>query len=187
MNRLRNLIAVFAFSLLILGLPAIVSAQWRDNRNNNDYYGNANYNRNLKSTVKNLKKRSKDFAKKLDRELDRSRYDDRRREDRLNDLAKNFRDAADNLENVYDDRNDYNRSQNEARRVLSLGDQLDRALSRARLNGKIQGDWSQIQQDLRVLANSYDYNYNRRNNRNDDYRNNRNNRRGNIRNFPFPF
>ncbi len=36
MNRFRNLIAVFAFSLLILGLPSIASAQWRNDRND-DY------------------------------------------------------------------------------------------------------------------------------------------------------
>ena len=33
MNRIKNLVAVFAFSLLILALPAIASAQWR---NDND-------------------------------------------------------------------------------------------------------------------------------------------------------
>ena len=65
MNRFRNLIAVFAFSLLILGLPAIASAQWRNDRNNrnDDYNRNGNYNRNLNSTVKNLKNRRKSFTK----------------------------------------------------------------------------------------------------------------------------
>ena len=189
MNRLRNLIAVFAFSLLILGLPTIASAQWRDNRDNrnDDYYGNGNYNRNLQSTVKNLKNRSKEFAKRLDRELDRSRYDDRRREDQLNRLAESFRNAADDLDDAYDNRNDYNRSRDEANRVLSLGNQLNSALSRARLSYNVQNDWDRIRQDLRVLADAYNNNYNRRDNRNDDNRNNRNNRRRNNRNFPFPF
>lgn len=43
MNRFRNSVALFAFSLLILGLPAIASAQWRDNRND-DYNRNRNTN-----------------------------------------------------------------------------------------------------------------------------------------------
>ena len=82
MTRFKNLIAVFAFSLLVLALPTIASAQWRDrDRDNDDYNRNGRYNRNLESTIKNLKNRSKDFARKLDRELDRSRYDDRNRED----------------------------------------------------------------------------------------------------------
>ena len=186
MNRVKNIIALFAFSLLVLGLPTLASAQWRDrDRNNDDYYGNGRYNRNINSTIKNLKNRAKQFERRLDRELDRSRYDDRRREDNLNNLADRFTRATDNLDDIYDNERDYNRSANQARQVLSLGNQLDRALSRARLNGNIQNEWYRIQQDLDVLANAYGYNNN--NNRNN--RNNRN-RNGNWRNnvpFPLPF
>jgi hypothetical protein len=197
MNRFRNLIAVFAFSLLILGLPAIASAQYGNNRNNDDYYGNNRNNRNLNATIKNLKNRSNQFERRLDRELDRSRYDDRNREDRLNQLARDFANAAERLDAEYDNRRDYNDSYDEAQRVLQLGNQLGRAISRARINGNVQNDWSRIQQDLNILANSYNYNNNSRNNRNrrnddDDY--NRNRRRttnnGNWRNripFPLPF
>ena len=41
MNRIKNLIAISAFSLLILGLPAIASAQWNGGGyggNNGGYY-----------------------------------------------------------------------------------------------------------------------------------------------------
>lgn len=203
MNRLRNLIAFFAFSLLILGLPTITSAQWNNNRNGGGY-GNGNYNRNLQSTIKNLKNRSSQFEHRLDRELDNSRYDGKNREDRVLQLAKNFKDAAERLDDAYDNRRDYNNSQDEARRVLDLGSQLDRAVSRLRINSNIGSDWNGIRQDLQVLGNAYNYNdNNRRNNRNGDYndnddynRNNRNNRnrrtnnnndwRGNIP-FPLPF
>ncbi|MGI8787692.1 MAG: hypothetical protein ACR2HG_08035 [Pyrinomonadaceae bacterium] len=151
-----------SFSLLVLSLPAVASAQYRNDRNN----------RNLQSTIKDLKNRSKDFERRLDRELDRSRYDGRNREDRLNQLAKDFKDAAKNLDDSYDNRRDYNRSSDEAQRVLQLGNQLDRALQRARLNGNLQNDWSGIRQDLNMLANAYSYNNNNRNNRrnNGDWR-----------------
>ena len=53
MNRFKKIIALFAFSLMVLALPSIASAQWRDNNRNNrndDYYGNNrnndDYNRN---------------------------------------------------------------------------------------------------------------------------------------------
>ena len=200
MNRVKNIIALFAFSLLILGLPSLASAQWRDRDNNRDdddgYYRNddynrnnrnGNYNRNLNSTVKNLKNRSSQFERRLDREFDRSRYDDRRREDNLNGLAERFAQAADNLDDVYDNNRDYNRSANQARQVLDLGRQLERGISRARLNGNVQNDWYRIQQDLNVLANAYGYNNNNRNNRNN--RKNRNSN-GSWRDhipFPLPF
>lgn len=196
MNRFRNLIAVFAFSLLILGLPAIASAQYRNNRND-DYNRNNGYNRNLQSTVRNLKNRSNQFERRLDRELDRSRYDERNREDRINQIAENFANAAEALDKAYDNSRDYNNSQDEVQRVLQLGNQLNRVLSRARINGNLQNEWNRIQQDLNILANAYNYNNNNRNNRNrrnddDDY--NRNRRRtsnnDNWRNripFPLPF
>lgn len=222
MNRFRNLTALFAFSLLILALPSFASAQWNDNnrRNNDDgYYGNnnnRNYNRNLQSTIKNLKNNSRQFERRLDRELDNSRYDGRNREDRLLQIAQQFKDATESLDRVYDNRRDYSSSQDEARRVIQLGSQLDRAVSRAGVSGNVSSDLNRIRQDLRVLADAYNYNNNnnrnggygnnRRGNNNDDgdydddddynrnNRNNRNNRRntnnGNWRNaipFPLPF
>lgn len=184
MNRIKKLVALFAFALLVLGLPTLASAQWRDRDRDRDdddgYYrndrnrNNGYYNRNLQATIKNLKNRSKEFAKRLDRELDRSRYDDRRREDQLNRLADDFRRAANSLDSEYDNRRDYRRSEDEARRVLQLGQQLDNALYRARLSYNLQNDWNRIRQDLNVLGNAYGY-YN-----NDRYdRNNRNNRNRN--------
>jgi hypothetical protein len=201
MNRLRNSIAVFAFALLILGLPSIVSAQWGNNRDNrnDDYYGNGSRNRNLQGTIKNLKNRSRQFERRLDRELDNSRYDGRQREDRILQIARDFQNATERLDSRYDNRRDYNNSQDEARRVLDLGTQLERMVSRLRVNSNLSSDWNRISQDLNVLRNAYNYNGNRRNNRNnrnddyddDDYnRNNRNNRRNTNndwrRNLPFP-
>ena len=66
MNRVRNLVGIFAFSLLILGLPLAASAQYRTNRND-DYYGNGRNNRNLQSTIRNLKNRANQFERRIDR------------------------------------------------------------------------------------------------------------------------
>lgn len=180
MNRFKNLITVFAFALLILGLPAIASAQWRNDRDD-DYYGRNRNNRNLQATIKNLKNRSKQFERRLSRELDRDRYDDRdrygirNRGDRVENIAEDFRNAAARLDDEYDGRNDYDDSYDEAQRVLQLGSQLDRALSRTRMSYDLQNQWNQIQNDLRQLSNAYGGSYrnnrNNRNNRNDDWRN----------------
>ena len=182
MNRLKFL-KVFAFSLLILGLPALASAQWRDRDHDDDYYRTQRdrrggyYNQGaLRSAVERLKKRSREFERRLDRELDRSRYNNRREEDRLNDLARDFRRAADRLEDKFDGGRNLNKSYDEARRVLSLGRQLENALSRARLGYNVRGEWDRIRQDLNTIAAAYNYgNYDRR--RSGGWRNN----------FPFPF
>lgn len=186
MNRIKNLAAIFAFSLLILALPAVASAQWRNDRNDrnnrNDDYENSRYNRNLQSAVRNLKNGAKRFEKTVNRAIDRD-YNNRNNDDRINDLAEDFRNATNRLDDNYDNRSDYNRNSDEVRRVLQLGSQLDRAISRARLNYNVQNEWNQIRQDLRVLADSYNYNYNNRNNR----RNNRNDDWQNFTPFLLPF
>lgn len=182
MKNLRSLLVLSAFSLLILGLPSIASAQWRNDRNDDDYYGrnrNDNYgNRNVRSVLNRLKDNTRNFTSRLDRELDNSRYDGRNREDRVNQIARDFRNAVNRL----DDRD--NRGNSDVQQALRLGDQLDNALRRTRLNGGLQNQWNSIQRDLDTVANYYGYNNRGRGNN----RNNGNN--GNWRNnipFPLPF
>jgi hypothetical protein len=177
MNRLKSLLILSVFSLLLLGSPSAASAQWR---NDDDSYGrnrNGNYgNRNMRSVLDRLKENSREFVNRLDRELDNSRYNGRNREDRINQIARDFRNATDRLENRFDDRG--NRGYNEAQDVLRLGNQLENAISRSRLSNRMQNQWNSIRQDLNAVANYYGYN-NRNNNRNGNWRNNLP--------FPLPF
>ena len=85
MTRIKTYLAVAAFSLLVLGLPAIASAQWRDrdddyNRGGygnggygNGGYGNNTYYGNIRSTVQNLKIRAKNFERLTERQYRGSR------------------------------------------------------------------------------------------------------------------
>ena len=203
MNRIKSLVAISAFSLLILGLPAIASAQWNGGYggNNNGGYGNNNYN--IKSTVKNLKNRARSFEKAVDRYDDRQddRNDDRDNRGRwgnwggygnndnnnsqnLENLADQFKNATDRLEDAYGNGRNMNNSADEARRVLDIASQIDREIYNTRGGRNVQGQWNSMRQDLTVLSNAYGYNNNNRNNRNNR------NRNGNWRNnipFPLPF
>jgi hypothetical protein len=172
MNRFRHIFTIFAFSLLVLLLPSMASAQWR---NDDDYYRTgSNNNRALQSTVRNLRNSSRNLDRQIERELDRGRYNDRRRDDRIVSLARDFRNATDNLDRRFGNGRNLNNSRNEARRVLDIGRQLDRTISRARLSNSVQNDWNRISRDLRYLADAYNYRDNRRTS-------------GGIFNFPFPF
>lgn len=182
MGRYSKLISIVTLSVMVLGLSIVASAQWRDRRGNNDYYGR----NNLDAAIKNLDRNSKRFEDILDRELDRSRYDGSRREDRLNELAERFKDAADDLDDDYDGYRRMNNSASEARRLVNYGSQLDRALSRSRLtrnSSAVRSSWRNIERDLRTVARAYriryngNYGRNRRYDRNDRYERDRRNRR----------
>lgn len=201
MNKIKSLVALAAFSLLILGLPAIASAQWNGGYGNGGY-GNGGYgNGNVKSTVKNLKNRAKTFENAVDRYDDRNDDDD---DDRYNNgryggwggnnngnynsgnlerLADQFKNATDDLEDAFGNGRNMNNSADEARRVLDIASQIDREVNRSRSgSNNIRNQWNSIRYDLDTLANAYGYNTNNRNNRR--------NRNGNWRNnipFPLPF
>ena len=142
----------------------------RDGVYNNGQYGNNGNYGDMRSIVRNLKNNARELQKHLDRDLDRSRYDGSRREDQLNGLARQFKDAVNRLSESNNGRQD-----NNVQRVLELGSQLERPLTRSGLDYHITEVWSEIRGDLRQLSNSYG-GYN--NNNNNNNRNNRNNRNG---------
>ncbi len=170
-NRPRLIPGVVAAALLALCLPLVASAQggydpWgrnrdRDYRRNRDYGDNGGYgnygNRNLRDVARRLDDRSGDFQSHLDSALDRSRYDDTRQEDNINELARQFRNAASRFRDRVDDRDG---GSNEARQLIQIGSRMDNVMSRLRLNARAQSDWSQIRQDLRVVGSAYGIGYN---------------------------
>ena len=173
MNRIKSLVTVFAFSLLVMSLPVVASAQWGGNNRNNGGYGNGNNNgyysnEQLKSTVKRLKNDSKDLAKFIERESDRNRnnggwgnWGGNNNRNQLKNLANDFKRAADRLEDRFDSRDLY-KSQGEAQNVLNIANQLDRELRRSRMSYDIQNYWNNIQNQLNEISSAYRYNNNNR-------------------------
>ena len=154
-NSYKNVLGVFAFALLVFGLPTLVSAQFNGRDRDRDR-GNGSYNASqLKSTVKRLKNDSRDFVKFVDRDLDSSRYDGRNREDNVNQLAKDFRDAASRLESRFGNGRNLRDSEGEARDVLRIGNQLDRAMKRVRLSQNVESYWRNIDSQLEEISRAY--------------------------------
>ena len=204
-NRRTLSFSIFAAAILALCLPVLAAAQggygypdYGHNRNGN----NGRYDeRYLKDSINRLDRLAKDFQRELDRDLDHSRENGSRHEDRVNNEARDFRNAVANLKSNFNSR-DLNRSYDEAQRVLREANRTERATQHHFDNSRIASDWSQIQDELQVIADAYgisyrggynngDYYPNDRNDRNDDYRrNNPNNRNRNNndwwRRIPWP-
>lgn len=175
MKRIKSFIAIGAFSLAVLALPAVASAQWRDQ--NNGYWGgnNGRYG-NIRGTVQSLQNRARNFDRQVsrvdnrrdDRSNDRwgrDRYD---RFDGLDRLASQFKNAAENLADEYGRGRSMNNSRDEAQRVLSIGSQIDQmmyGMRNGRNNSRVDLDsqWRQIERDLQTLSRAYGLNYQGRN------------------------
>jgi hypothetical protein len=185
MKKIKGLVAISAFALLVLGLPAVASAQWNGGYGNGGYYGN---NANIRSAVKRLKDKAKRFENSVDRYDDRN--DDRRNRggwgnwgngnsDSLERLTNQFKNAADDLEDAYGGGRNMNNSVDEARRVLNLASAIDQQIYNARGGRNLQGQWNSMRQELNIIAGAYGYNNGYPN------RNNRNRNGGRRSNFPF--
>ena len=160
MNRRTRLTTITLAALAALCLPVLAAAQgtWgrdRDWGRNNGRYGNRYDSRTLRDAARRVSDRSRDFQRHLDSALDRSRIDDTRREDNINMLASEFRNAASYFRSRVSDGRNYNGDANEAQRLLQIGSRLDRIVSRVRLDSRTASDWSQIRQDLRLIANIF--------------------------------
>lgn len=195
MNRIKNFLAVSAFSLLVLGLPAVASAQWGGNGGygNGGYGNNGRYNQNIKGTLQNLKNQARSFESTTNRASDRNkggwgnyggwgRNGNYGRGDvgRLENLADDFKKATDKLESKYGNGRNLNNSSNEARRVLDIANQIDNEVYQTR-DRTLQNQWNNMRYALNTVANVYGYG---------GYNNRNNNRNGNWRNrvpFPLPF
>src|SRR5215831_6892531 len=70
MRRIRSFIAIGAFSLAVLALPTIVSAQ-RQGQNDAYWRGNNGNYGNIRGTVQNLQNRAKSFDRQVNRIDDR--------------------------------------------------------------------------------------------------------------------
>jgi hypothetical protein len=210
MTKQRTLsVSIFGAAILALCLPVLAAAQgsygypdYGRNRDD-DYYGrnrNRNYgrydDRYLKDSIQRLDRLAKDFERDLDRDLDHSRENGSRHEDRVNNEARDFRDAVSNLKSRFGNGRDLSRSSNEAQRVLQEANRTERVARHHFDNSRLASEWSQIQQELNVIADAYGLGYGGYNNGGyypnnypNNGRNNRNQRNNNNdwwRRLPFP-
>ncbi|HVF55308.1 MAG TPA: hypothetical protein VM934_04110 [Pyrinomonadaceae bacterium] len=206
-NRRFTVLSLIAIAFAAFLLPADASAQsiWdrvreraRDEAQRDRDYGRddrygrrsgriSDYERRtLRDTARRLSNRSRDLQRDVDRLLDNSRYDDTRREDRVNDDVRRFRETADRFRDRAGDSNDLNRSAGEARQLLDAASRVSNYLRRLRLDSRTSNEWAQIRNDLRTISDIYGFRFRDFDDygRDDDY-DRRNRRRDNNSRWPY--
>jgi hypothetical protein len=140
---------------------------YRRDRRDDDRYGRRgggrisdSERRQLRDVANRINNRSRDLQRDIDHLLDNSRYDGSRREDNVNQEARDLRDAAQRFKDVAGDGNDLYRSTDEARNLLDRASRINRVLGRVRVDSRTSGDWSQLRSDLRTVADIYGLRFN---------------------------
>jgi hypothetical protein len=166
--RRRIIPTVILAAFIVLSLPAMAAAQgsnqwWQDrdygrDRGRGDDYYNRYQRERLRASARRISDLSRQFERDMDRALDRSRVDGTRREDRINDVARDFRFAAEDFRYRLGDARNLYRATSSARNLLQLGARIDRLMSRMRfIDSRAVSDWAQIRQELRVISDAYGF------------------------------
>jgi hypothetical protein len=150
---------VFLFGIFIVS-GTVAEAQWRDRDNDRredrryNRWGNTN-KRAIENLVRRVEQRTDSFVRQFDRALDNSRVDGTRREDRLNDLARELERATNQLRRGFDRSDSLQENRDEVERCVSIAYRIDRAVSRGRIGNGVQNSWRTLRNELNALARAY--------------------------------
>lgn len=160
-NRIGSLAMAFVFLFGIFIISGTVAeAQWRDRDNDRredrryERWGNTN-KRAIENLIRRVENRTDNFVRQFDRALDNSRVDGTRREDRLNDLARELERATNQLRREFDRSDSLRENRDEVERCISIASRIDRAISRGRIGNGVQNNWRNLRSELNALARAY--------------------------------
>src|SRR5437868_6392359 len=109
----------------------------------------------VNEVIKRVEDRSDGFVKLFDKSLDRSRLNGTRREDQLNQYARDLEKALDDLRHEFDRKESYIETRPETRRCLDIASDINVALRNRRLGGDTERQWALLRAELNTLADVY--------------------------------
>jgi len=110
----------------------------------------------LERLIRQAEERSNAFERALDHALDQTRLDGTRREDRLNEQAKELEDALDRLRKDFDRDDSLRQSRPQAERAIRIAEQIDSSLRRVPLNYETAREWARLRETLGAIARAYE-------------------------------
>lgn len=148
----KNFLKLFtglAALFLILVLADVSSAQ-RRGRGRNAYT-----KAQVDQIIKNVEQRTDRFVSQFDRSLDRSRLNGTKREDKLNDRARDLETATDELRREFDRRDTWIENKDEVRRCLNIAADINVAMRGRKFNRATENNWANVRNELNALARVY--------------------------------
>lgn len=105
--------------------------------------------------ITRVENRSDEFVKHFDAALDRSGLDGTRREDNLNDRARNLEKSLDDLRREFDRKESYLATRAEVSRTLRAAAEINRVMRRRRMGAETERHWRMLRIELNTLAGLY--------------------------------
>jgi hypothetical protein len=109
----------------------------------------------VEQIIRRVENQTDRFVRSFDRSLDDSRADGTHREDLLNQRARDLENAVDVLRQEFDRTDRYQETRSQVSGVLSVAEDINRAVRRRRLRGNTERLWSRVRGELNTLAAVY--------------------------------
>ena len=106
----------------------------------------------VEKIIRRIEQQSDHFRSSLDSALDKSRFNGTRREDDINSFIKDFYEQTKRLRHQFDS---HKSAAADVQAVLERAARIDEFMSRNRLSGRAQDDWSTLKTYLDELASAY--------------------------------
>ncbi len=118
--------------------------------------GNSNLSKaRVDRLIRNLEERVDRFVVQFDYALDDSRLNNTRRENRLNERARDLERATDELRREFDRNDSLQENSQEVRNCLNIASDIDVAVRNRRLNRATENNWRAVRAELNALARAY--------------------------------
>ena len=110
----------------------------------------------VEQIIRRVENQTDRFIRSFDRSLDQSRADGTLREDALNQRARDLENAVDVLRREFDRTDRFRETRSQVSGVLSVAEDINRAVRGRRLRGNTERLWSRVRGELNALASVYD-------------------------------
>ena len=148
----RNFSKAISGAVVICLLAAMsISLQAQNRRYRNRTYSKAEIDR----IIRRVENQSDLFVRSFDNSLDNSRLEGTRREDNLNQRARNLETDLDSLRLEFDRTDRYLDTRSRVSRALNTAEGINTVLRRRRLGGNTERLWARLRTELNALAYAY--------------------------------
>jgi hypothetical protein len=140
-----------AIALFMVAVAAIPAEAQYDRRGRGRGYSKGQ----VEQIIRRLENQSDRFVRSFDRSLDNSRVDGTRREDNLNQRARDLENSLDTLRLEFDRTDRYQDTRTQVSSVLNVAEDINRAVRNRRLRGNTERLWARVRMELNTLASVY--------------------------------
>lgn len=105
--------------------------------------------------ITRVEQRTDTFVRQFDRSLDNSRLNNSKREDNLNQRARDLETATDELRREFDRNDSWNENRAEVQKCLNIASDINVAIRNRRFNRATENNWANLRTELNALARVY--------------------------------